>query len=354
MPESTYRTNSRGESEGRTEMNDTGFGFLLLVAASLMNSTFTLPMKFTRRWAWENTWLAWTIFALILLPTTAALFTLPDLDAVYRAAGSGLLWHVAGFGAGWGLAQVFFGLAVEAIGIALTFSLVLGTSAAMGALIPMLLLHPAKLHTPAGHSLLIGIGLLLLGVAICAVAATLRENAMPAQGRTRRGSATAGLILAIGCGCLASFQNFGLAFGMPLLHIAIEHGAGVSNAANAVWLPLFVAGAIPNLFYCGYLLKKNSSGIRFARGGLHHWLLAFVMGAFWFGSNLLYGASVSKMGSLGPAVGWPLYMSLIVVAASLVGIVTGEWKQSGRRPVAVQLAGVGVLIVAIIMLAKAS
>src|ERR1022692_4580574 len=168
-------------------MNGIGFGSLLLVAAGLMNASFALPMKFTRRWAWENTWLVFTIFALVVLPAAVALYTLPNLGVVYRMSGSSLLWHVAGFGAGWGLAQVFFGLAVEAIGIALTFSLVLGTSAAMGALIPMRLLHPAKLHTPAGHSLLIGIGLLLLGVAICAVAATLRENAMPTQGRTRRG-----------------------------------------------------------------------------------------------------------------------------------------------------------------------
>ena len=351
---SIYRANNRVESEGRSDMNDTGFGFLLLVAAGLMNATFTLPMKFTRRWAWENTWLVWTTFALILLPAAVALYTLPHLALVYRLAGNGLLWHVAGFGVGWGLAQVFFGIAVEAIGIALTFSLVLGTSAAMGALIPMLLLHPEKLHTPAGHSLLVGIGLLLLGVAICAVAGTLRENAMPVKDRTRRGNATAGLVLAIVCGCAASFQNFGLAFGSPLVNIAIEHGASVSNAANAVWLPLLVAGAIPNLFYCGYLLEKNSSGSNFVRAGLSHWMLAFVMGAFWFGSLLLYGASVSKLGSLGPAVGWPLYMSLIVVAASLVGIVTGEWKQSGRRPVIIQFAGVGVLIVAIITLAKAS
>jgi L-rhamnose-H+ transport protein len=311
-------------------------------------------MKFTRRWTWENTWLVWTAFALILLPAAVALFTLPRIAEVYRLTGNGLLWHVAGFGACWGLAQVFFGLAVEAIGIALTFSLVLGTSAAMGALIPMLLLHPAKLHTPAGHSLLAGIGLLLFGVTICAVAGTLRDNAMPVKDRVRRGNTTTGLILAIVCGCAASAQNFGLAFGSPLINMAIQHGAKVTNATNAVWLPLLMAGAVPNLLYCAYLLKKNSSGGNFGRAGLDHWVLAFVMGAFWFGSNLLYGASVSKLGSLGPVVGWPLYMSLIVVAASLVGIVTGEWKQSGRRPLAVQGAGVGVLIVAIITLAKAS
>jgi L-rhamnose-H+ transport protein len=335
-------------------MNQSGFGFLLLLAAGLMNATFTLPMKFTRRWAWENTWLVWTAFALIVLPLAAGFVTLPDISAVYHLAGSDVIFHVALFGMGWGLAQVFFGIAVEAIGIALTFSLVLGTSAAMGALIPLLLLHPDKLHTSAGHALLTGIALLLVGVAVCAVAGTLRENALPAAKRSHRGNATAGLVLAIVCGCAASFQNFGLAFGTPLVQIAIQHGANAANASNAIWLPLLIAGSIPNLFYCGYLFGKNSTGVNFVRAGFDHWVLAFIMGAFWFGSLLLYGASVTKLGALGPALGWPLYMSLIVVAASLVGIFTGEWKQSGRRPLVIQLAGVAVLVVAIVILAKAS
>ncbi len=335
-------------------MTSTGFGFLLLVAAGLMNASFTLPMKFTRHWAWENTWLAWTFFALLLLPAAVSLRTVPDLAAVYRMSGARLIWHVAAFGTGWGLAQVFFGIAVEAIGIALTFSLVLGTSAAMGALIPMLLLHAAKLHTAAGHALLLGIAQLLLGVAICAVAGRLRENALPACDRKRRGNTTAGLILAIVCGCGASLENFGLAFGSPLMNLAIQHGASPTNAANAVWLPLLMAGAIPNLLYCVHLLKKNSSTGNFMRASLDHWVLAFIMGAFWFGSLLLYGASVSKLGSLGPILGWPLFMSLIVIAASLLGIATGEWEQSGCWPFTIQLTGVTALIVAIFILARAS
>jgi hypothetical protein len=29
---------------------------------------FTLPMKVMRNWAWENNWLAWTIFVLAIFP----------------------------------------------------------------------------------------------------------------------------------------------------------------------------------------------------------------------------------------------------------------------------------------------
>jgi L-rhamnose-H+ transport protein len=333
-------------------MNGTGFGFLLLVAAGLMNASFTLPMKFTRRWAWENTWLVWTFFALFLLPIAVTLCTIPELAVLYRMSVSRLFWRVVVFGIGWGFAQVFFGIAVESIGIALTFSIVLGTSAAMGTLIPMLLLHLVKLGTPAGHSLLLGIGQLLLGVAICAIAGKLRENSVSFN--KRQGNATAGLILAILCGCGASLQNFGLAFGSPLIVLAIQHGANPKFAANVVWLPFLMAGAVPNVFYCVHLIRKNSSGANFMRAGLYHWILAFAMGACWFGSLLLYAASVSELGPMGPALGWPLFMSLIVIAASLLGIVTGEWKRSGHWPLTIQLIGVGALILAIFILSKAS
>jgi len=56
---------------------------LLLIPAAAMNGSFTLPMKFTRKWAWENTWLAWTIFALCIFPPALAWLTVPSLGQVY-------------------------------------------------------------------------------------------------------------------------------------------------------------------------------------------------------------------------------------------------------------------------------
>jgi hypothetical protein len=49
-------------------MNQSGFGFLLLFVAGAMNGSLTLPMKVMRNWAWENTWLAWTILRWRFLP----------------------------------------------------------------------------------------------------------------------------------------------------------------------------------------------------------------------------------------------------------------------------------------------
>ena len=56
-------------------MNQSAIGILLLILAGAMNGSITLPMKFTKKWAWENTWLAWTIFALCVFPPVLALLT---------------------------------------------------------------------------------------------------------------------------------------------------------------------------------------------------------------------------------------------------------------------------------------
>lgn len=335
-------------------MSHSASGLLLLVIAGIMNASFTLPMKLTRNWAWENTWSLWSAVALLALPATMALATVPGLAEIYRLASPGQLFSIVMYGAGWGISQIFFGIAADQIGIALTFSLVLGTSAAVGSAIPMLRLNPGKLQTSGGYMLLGGIATVLLGVALCAVAGTMRERIVARAVPLKRKKTTGGLILAILCGCGAALLNVGFAFGANLRALATYHGATAMSANNAIWLPLLGAGAIPNLLYCLYLLRRNSTGRNFYGAGGANWILALAMGILWFGSVLLYGMAASRLGPLGASVGWSLFMSIIIIAASLLGIMTGEWKQSGRWPLATQFMGVGTLIISIFVLGAAS
>lgn len=336
-------------------MGDTTTGLLLLLVAGVMNASFTLPMKFTRRWAWENTWLIWTIFALIVLPAVVTLLTVAHLGEIYSEAGSGLILTVAAFGAGWGVAQVLFGLAVESIGIALTFSIVLGMSAAIGSMIPLVRLHPEKIFTQGGMGVMLGVLLVIAGVVICAVAGRKREAALSIPVAEGKRSYSEGLMFAIGCGLGAAMVNLGLVFGAPLLVTAMRFGTAPFWAPNAAWLPVMLAGAIPNLAYCLYLLNKNRTADRFADSATSaYWFYAFIMAAFWFGSTSLYGIASGKLGSWGTILGWPLFMSLIVITASVLGILTGEWKNSGKQPLRIQMSAVGVLVLAVFVLAIAS
>ena len=335
------------------EVNGSALGFSMLFLAGAMNGSFALPMKFTRKWAWENTWAIWTLFALFLFPLLLAYITVPQLNSAYSQAGPLVVLLVAACGAGWGIAQVLFGLAVEAIGIALTFSVVLGLSAALGSLIPLVQLHPDEVVSPAGLGAIAGVALVLVGVGVCAVAGRRREAALGAEkGRT---SVARGLVFCALSGVLAALMNFGLAFGGPILEAAQKNGAPKLWSPNAVFLPLMLAGGVPNLVYCLYLMRKNNSANRFREAGsASHWFLAGLMAIAWFGSTILYGASTTTLGRLGTVLAWPLFMSLIVITASICGAVTGEWKGAGPRPFHIMATGVGVLIVAIFVLGLSS
>jgi len=339
-------------------MGNTAIGFLLLLSAGMMNAGFSFPMKKTRNWAWENTWLAWAIFALLVLPTIAVALSIPTPFVVYKLAGMAILSKVAIFGFGWGIAQVLFGLAIDGIGIALAFSIVLGTSAATGSLIPLFQLHREKVFSPSGAAILLGTALVLIGLVFCGIAGHRREkqafqsNELVAKKKMSFGQ---GLTLATLSGLLAAFMNFGVAYGGPLLQSAIERGASPSMAMNAIWLPLLAAGSVPNILYCLFLLNKNRSYKRFSNPDSgSYWLLALIMAVLWLGSTLIYGIASYKLGQLGAVLGWPLFMSIIVLSANGLGIISGEWKNAGKSALRLQGVGIVFLILAVIALSRAS
>ena len=342
-------------------MNPVPFGLLLLVLAGAMNGSFTLPMKFTRAWAWENTWLAWTIFALGIFPPLLTIYTVPQLGDVYSQAGTAAILVPAAFGAGWGISQVFFGLAVDAVGIALAFSVILGTAAAVGSLIPLFDQHREEVFTSGGLLVLLGVALVLAGVGVCAVAGRKREAALGLRSaaaqtgsEAAKPSVVKGLVFCLISGLGSALVNLGLNYGKPVSTAALKLGTDPLWAPNAVWLPLMCAGGVPNLLYCIYLMRKNRTGGKFGAGGTaHYWILAALMAFFWFGSTVMYGVSTVKLGELGTVLAWPLFMSLIVITASIWGVVTGEWKNTGRQPLAVQMSGVGVLVIAVFVLSAA-
>src|SRR5437868_15375825 len=96
-----------------------------------------LPMKWTRHWAWENSWLVFASTAYLLCPWLLILTTIPQAFEVYRHSSAGSLITVMLFGLGWGLGAVTFGLGVDAVGLALGFAIILGVAGSTGALLPL-------------------------------------------------------------------------------------------------------------------------------------------------------------------------------------------------------------------------
>jgi L-rhamnose-H+ transport protein len=328
-------------------------GGLLIVAAGMVNAGFTLPLKRMRPWVWENAWLVWTLTALVLFPLLAAVITIPGLFSIYLQIDKASLFKICLYGMWWGMAQALLGLAVESIGVALSFSVVLGVSAAMGTLIPFVRLHSALLLTQTGARLLSGLALVVLGVAFCAAAGQGRENELAKKTNRGTGSFKIGLAFALLSGLLASMMNVGISFAGPLLKLAAEHGAKPIWCANVIWPPLLAGGAIPNVLYCLHLLRKNHAGKHYCADSVSLcWLLSVLMGVLWFGGHLLYGMGTSLLGVLGPVLGWPVYMSMLVISASAYGFLFGEWRQVSARPIRLQLAGIAILCAAVFMFSQ--
>ena len=340
-------------------MGDVAFGVVLSLIAGIINGSFAAPTKYSRLWKWENIWAVWAIVALFILPWTFGFLTIPDLFSVYADAELRPLLLLVGFGIGNGLAQICFGLGLAAIGLSLGFAIAIGISTALGSLGPLVILHPELIPTAKGMTIIGGVILILVGIVVCAVAGRMKEAALQPAGVSQQSSSGGGsgkkFIYSILAGILSPTTNFALAFGGPLLAHAADHGAKEMFKANVLWPPFLAATLVPYLAYCAFLWRKNGSFKLYSLPGTgHYWVLGLVMGLLWTGSLYMFGASATYMSTMGPILGWPLFMSIIIITSNVWGFATGEWKGAGSKPVSFMLGGIVFLILGFCTLALAS
>jgi hypothetical protein len=86
-------------------------------------------------------------------------------------------------------------------------------------------------------------------------------------------------------------------------------GAATFYAANAVWAIAVSAGSLPSILWCLARLSRDRAWPIFARQRGRNAALCVLMAVIWISGTVLYGAAARMMGPLGPAVGWPIYMS---------------------------------------------
>jgi L-rhamnose-H+ transport protein len=328
---------------------------LLILVAAVMNAAYVLPMKLNKKWQWEHTWFAFSILGVAVVPTIIAVLTVPRLWSTYSSVSGGTLAAMALFGAGWGVSLVFFGLALTRIGLAMTFAICLGTSAGVGALTPLISQHSDQIMTKQGALILFGVVIILIGVGLCGLAGHRREAAAQAKSTVVRRGVLGGFLLAFISGILGSMLNLGLAVGGSIQRAAHDQGASLAMMSNPVWLPCLYAGFVPGVIYCLYLMRKNGnlSSLKLP-GTWYYWFASASMGFLWFGSIILYSISTVKLGDLGTSIGWPLFMASIVILSSILGVVTGEWKNTGKQPIRIMITGVVCLVLAMAILGYAS
>ena len=85
-----------------------------------------------------------------------------------------------------------------------------------------------------------------------------------------------------------------------------------------------------------------------------NWALSTCMGAIWFFGNILYGVGSVEMGSLGPSLGWPVYMVGMILTSNAAAVVAGEWRLSGGLAKLWLCGGLLLLVGAIVLVGVAS
>lgn len=305
-------------------------GILLILIAGVAAGNCMLPLKFNRKWSWENTWLVFSFVSLLVLPWALALSLVHHLFQVYTGLTALQFATPVLFGAGWGIAQVLFGISIQRLGLALAYPIVIGLGTLLGTLVPLFVQHRAQVGPAILIPVLAGIVVMLIGIGLSTWAGQIREHrreavATPApSGRYR-----AAVFIAILCGLLAPMLNYSFAFGQDIAVAAVRLGNTEVRAAYAVW-PIGLAGGLfPNVGYSFYLLRRNRTGELFQVKCLDMFL-AILMATLWMGAFALYGMSATYLGRFGTSIGWGLFQIFMIMTATLSGFFSGEWRFAPR------------------------
>ena len=344
-----------------TEMNSILLaGALLAILSGIMNGSLTLPMRFLGRWEWENVWSLFIVVSCLLMPAAIVSVMAPQSWMIITHAPAHAVWIAILTGFAWGFGAVLFGQSVSAIGISLANTLVLAISSALGSLLPILLLAPNKLLEHTGQRILVGVTVELAGIVLCGWAGKLREEA--AGVGTERGGMVGharpmgvALLMAAGSGVLSAVFNIGFSLAQPIADCGRAAGLSQFSSTNLIWWIMLASGSVANLAFCIYLLRKNGSMKKFnQQGGMRLYGLASLMAVLWGGSIFVYGAAAPRLGSLGTSIGWPLSLAAGLLLANAIGVGLGEWKRAPQRARAWMYSGVAVLLLAVVVLSRAS
>lgn len=327
---------------------------IFILIAGIMSGSFALPTKHMTHWRFENIWLQYAIWAFIILPWVTILILVPQVFQVYASTP----WHivlvmiVGGFLFGAG--QVGFAFAISMIGIGLTFVICLGLSTGLGFLLPLVFQHPDQILTPFGVMTLLGTLFTIIGLIVSTYAGNLRDrlrrNTLGAEIYSKK-FYLIGVLLSVVAGLFSAGQNFSFSLTTSMQSMAIQMGANQLGASMIMWPGFLVFSFMPYAGYMLYLHKKNHSFAYYKSSGSGKYLLlALAMGALWFGSLIFYSRASTLIGKLGPIVGWPLFMVLIILTSNFVGWRYKEWLGINAKIKQVIWLGIVLLILSVTIL----
>ena len=371
-------------------------GIIFHFIGGFASGSFYMPYKKVKGWSWESYWIVGGFFSWLIVPPLAAWLTIPGFCKLIAGADTSTLFYTFLFGLLWGTGGLTYGLGVRYLGVALGSSIILGLCMVFGSLIPSVYYQffpqegKDSFSTIAGSSwgvfVLAGLLVCIVGIILCGKAGTMKERQLktsspdgndalweevavtpeappalqpgdPEKNNSVEFNLALGLTVAIVSGILSACFNFGIEAGKPMA--ALANAAWKSDHAgmgeflfqnNVIYVVLLWGGLTTNFIWCMILNARNKSFGDYNNKKtplLKNYLLSALAGTMWFLQFFFYGMGESKMGN--GASSWILHMSFIILIANVWGLVSNEWKGTGRKTMSVLFFGVITIIIAVMM-----
>lgn len=326
-------------------------GLLIIAVGAFCQSSSYVPINKIKSWSWESYWIVQGVFAWLLFPLMGALLSLSGTDGNFgdlmaiMQADPRATWLTVLFGTLWGIGGLTFGLSMRYLGVALGQSIALGTCSGLGAILgPVFTGHSADLTS----SVIIGVVVTLVGIAIIGVAGAMKASTLPEEEKKKAVkdfNFGKGIFVALLAGFMSACFNIGLSFGQNL---CLEGTKPIFQTLPATMLVTF-GGFLTNAVYCLYQNNKNKTWGDYCKKALwgNNLLFCCLAGVLWY--SQFFGLSLGK-GFLTEypvliTFSWCILMSLNVVFSNVWGIILKEWKGVPRKAIAVLVTGIIVLIV---------
>jgi len=207
-----------------------------------------------------------------------------------------------------------------------------------------------SITSPAGLTVLAGVGVMVIGVVFAACAGFGRDQVLQKE-QKRSGSFLGGLIMTVVAGVLSCGIGLSFVYGQGPIVAALKHeGAGDIPSTFAVWAVGLAGGSILNIIYPCFLLTKNKSwGVLGASS--KEFVLAAIIGVNFAVGIVLMGNGMLMLGTLGASVGFGIQQATQMLGGQGLGFISGEWKGVFGTPRHRMYIAIGLLIVAAIIMA---
>ncbi len=337
----------------------TVLGVILVTLAGFSMGSLGWPIKYMRKFQFEQFWFIAMLLGLFVVPWTVTLTMCPDAIGAYRSVDTSVLIKSNLFALGWGIANVLWVLSIVRIGSALTLAIMTGLGVAIGVTVPLvfkgtgLFSGSPDIGSPAANMVVFGVFIIIIGVIIVSLAGFGRDRALK-KNEQKTGGFLGGLIMCIISGVLSAGIALSFVYSQgPIVSAMKERGAGDVPASMAVWAVGLFSGMLVNLIYPAIIMTRKKTWHVFREAGLD-FLLAAVMGTHFVVAVLLMGWGMITLGVLGASVGFGIQQTFQIMGGQIVGFLGGEWKGVHGKPRIQMYIALIILIIAMIILAYSS